>query len=201
MSLHTSSPLRVNGPSGSLLMVCGSTTIVGGIRRRGRDRAGQRGGVLGHGIAAAAEEGLVHGVDAVEHQRLPVDAVGAAVIAERDFVGGALRDADGGALQILQLLHAEVLLHDKALAVIEIDRTLAQAERDAAQIGLRRVAVEHVDLAGLQRGEAVLRGQRDVAHLGWIAEHAGGERAAIVDVEALVIALRVRRRRSRQSRR
>ena len=56
-----------------------------------------------------------------------------------------------------------------------------------------RVAVEHVDLARLQRGEAVLRGQRDIAHLAGIAEHAGGERLAIVDVEALEVALRVRR--------
>ncbi len=141
--------------------------VVGRIGRRGRDRAGQRGGILGHGIAAAAEEGLVHGVGAVEHQRLPVDAVGAAVIAERDFVGGALGDADGRALEVLHLLDAEVLLHDKALAVVEIDRALAQAERDAAQIGLRRVAVEHVDLAGLQRGEAVLRGQRHVSAPWW----------------------------------
>ena len=170
--------------------------IVGGIGCRGRDRTGERRGVLGHGIAAAAEEGLVHGVDAVEHQRLPVDAVGAAVIAESDFMGGALRDADGGALQVLQLLHAGVFLHDKALAVIEIDRTLAQAERDAAQIGLRRVAVEHIDFAGLQRGKAILGGQRDIAHLGGIAEHGGRERATIVDVESLVIALRIRRGKS-----
>src|SRR3954468_9845130 len=167
--------------------------VVGRVRRRGRHGACERGSVLGHGVATAAEEGLVHGVDAVEHQRLPVDAVGAAVIAERDLMRGALRDADGGALEILNLLHAELFLHDKALPVVEVDWTLPQAQRDAAQIGLRRVAVEHVDLAGLERGKAVLRGQRDVTHLAGIAEHAGGERAAIIDVETLVVALRIRR--------
>jgi hypothetical protein len=165
-SLHTSSPLRVNGPSGSLLMVIGRT----------------------------AEKRLVHGVDAVEHQRLPVDVVGAAVIAERHLVGGALCHADGRAVERLQVLHAGVLLHHKALAVVEIDRPLPQAKRGAAQERLGRIAIEHVDLARLQRGVAVLCGQRDITDLGWIAEHAGGERAAIIDVEALEVALRVRRR-------
>ena len=193
MSLQTSSPLRVKGPSGSLLIVGRQHDIVGRVRRRGRHRASQRGGVLGHGIATPAEEGLVHGVDAIEHQRLPLDAVGAAVVAERHLMRRALRDADGGAVEALQVLHPGVLLHHKALAVIEIHRPLSQAERHAAQIGLRRIAVEHVDLAGLQRGKTVLRGQRDVTHLGRIAEHARRQRAAIIDVEPLVVALRVRR--------
>src|SRR6185437_14149836 len=96
--------------------------------------------------------------------------------------------------QILQLLDAGVLLHDKTLAVIEIDRPLTQPKRGAAQEGLGRVAVEHVDLARLQRGKAVLRSQRDIAYLARVAEHAGGKRAAIVGIETLEIALRVRRR-------
>ena len=61
-------------------------------------------------------------------------------------------------------------------------------------------AVKHIDLARLQRGEAVLRGERDIAHLARIAEHAGGERAAIVDIESLEIALRNPARKIRQSR-
>ena len=167
--------------------------VVGRIGRRGRDRACKRRSVLGHGVAAAAEEGLLHGVGTVEHQRLPVDAVGAAIVAERHLMRGALRHADGRALQILQLLDAGVLLHDETLAVVEIDRALPQTKRRAAQEGLGRVAIEHVDLARLQRGEAVLRGERDIAHLAGIAEHAGSERLAVVDVEALEVALRVRR--------
>src|SRR6185312_13801669 len=87
----------------------------------------------------------------------------------------------------------QILFHDEALAVVEIDRSLPQAKGGAAQEGLSRIAIEHINLARLQRSEAVLRGQCDVAHLGGIAEHTGGERAAIVDVETLEIALRVRR--------
>ena len=109
-------------------------------------------------------------------------------------MGGALRDADGGAVEALEILHAGIGPHDKSLAVVEIDRPLPQPERRAAQIGLGRVAIEHVDFARLQGGKAVLRRQRDVSHFCGIAEHAGGQSAAIVDVEPLVIALRVRRR-------
>jgi NAD(P)H-hydrate repair Nnr-like enzyme with NAD(P)H-hydrate dehydratase domain len=71
---------------------------------------------------------------------------------------------------------------------------LPQPKHDAAQESLIRVAVEHVDLAGLQRGKAVLRGQRDIADPGGIAERAGGECPAVIDVKALEIALRVQHR-------
>src|SRR4029077_7146760 len=108
-------------------------------------------------------------------------------------MGGALRDTDGGAAQRLEVLHAAVSPHDETLAVIKIDRPLPQAERGAAQKSLRGIAIEHVDLARLQGGETVLRRQRDVPHLGGVAEHTQRQCAAIVDVEPSVIALRVRR--------
>jgi len=73
-------------------------------------------------------------------------------------MGGALRDTHRGAVQPLEVFDAGVMPDHKTLAVIKIDRTLAQPERHAAQIGLGRIAVEHVDLARLERGEAVLRG-------------------------------------------
>src|SRR5262249_40115649 len=141
----------------------------------------------------------VHGVDAVEDQWLPVDIVGAAVIAERHLMGRALRDADGCAVEALQILHAGVLTDHKPLAVIEIDWSLAQAERYAPQIGLRGIAVEHVDLARLQGGKAILRGQRYVAHLVGITEDACSQGPAIIDVEPLEIALRIRCREAGES--
>ncbi len=108
-------------------------------------------------------------------------------------MGCALRDADGGAVQALEVLDAAVALHDKALSVVEVDRTLPQAEGHTAQIGLRGIAIEHVDLARLQCREPVLRRERDVTHLAGITEHSRGQRAAIVDVEPLVVALGIRR--------
>ena len=108
-------------------------------------------------------------------------------------MGRSLRDADRGAVQTLEVLHASVGFHDKSLAVVEIDRALPQPERHPAQVGLRGIAIEHVDLARLQSGEAVLRRERDVAHLAGVTEHAGRQGAAIIDVQPLVIALGVRR--------
>src|SRR5712671_2240833 len=102
-------------------------------------------------------------------------------------MGRSLRDANSGAIERLQILHAAVAPHNKTLAVIEIDRPLPQAERYAAQIGLRRIAIEYVDLARLQRGEPVLRGERDIAHLVGVAENSGCQRTAVLDVEPLVI--------------
>src|ERR1700710_2021709 len=69
---------------------------------------------------------------------------------------------------------------------------LPQPERYAAQIGLRRIAIEYVDLARLQRGEPVLRSERDIAHLVGVAENACCQSAAVIGVESLIVALGVR---------
>ena len=104
---------------------------------------------------------------------------------------GALRDADRRAVELLHLVDAGVAADGEALAVVEIHRPLVQAERGVAQEGLRAVAVQHVDLAGLQRGEARLRGQRGEAHLGGVAQHRRGQRAAVVGIEAAILAAAV----------
>jgi hypothetical protein len=59
-----------------------------------------------------------------EHQWLPIDIVGAAVIAEHHLMCSALRDTNGCAIQTLQILRAGILAYHKALAVVEIDRAL-----------------------------------------------------------------------------
>src|SRR5450631_1809954 len=165
--------------------------VVGSVRRRRRNRTGERGGVLGHGVTTPAEKRLIHGVNAIEHQRFPFDPVGATVIAERHLMGRSLRDANGGAIQPLQILHAAVAPDHKTLAVIEIDRPLPQPEGYAAQKSLRRIAIEHVDLARLQRGEPVLRRECDITYLIGVTENPRCQRTAVVDVESLVIALGV----------
>ena len=60
--------------------------------------------------------------------------------------------------------------------------------RDIVQVVLRD---KHVDLAGLQRGEAVGRGQGHEFHFGRIVENGGGDGAAEIDIEAGPIALRI----------
>jgi hypothetical protein len=59
------------------------------------------------------------------------------------------------------------------------------------------VARQHVDLACLQRGEALLRVERHVLDLVGVLEHGRGDGAAEVDVEAGPLALAVGRREAR----
>src|SRR5947199_7672187 len=107
-------------------------------------------------------------------------------------MGCSLRDADGRSVQPLQSLPGAGPREDKTLAVIEIDRPLPQAEGHSAQIGLRRIAIEHVNLARLQSGEPVLRCERDIAYLARVTENPRCQCTAIVDVKTLIIALGVR---------
>ena len=160
------------------------------LRRVGgdRQRAGQGGGVLRHRIAAAGEEGGVHRVDPLEDHGGEGHASGAEDIGEVEFMRGALGHADGGAAQILHPADIGVTAHGKALAVIEIHRELAQADAVAAQKSLGGVAEQHIDLARLQGGEAVLRGERHEAQLGCIAEHGGGDGAAVIGIQAAIFA-------------
>src|SRR5690606_36602598 len=117
----------------------------------------------------------------------------AEIVGQVELGRGARLHADGRAAQLPGRLHAELLVHDEALAVIEVDARLAQAERHVAHQRLGRVAGQHVDLARLQGDEALLRGGRRVPDPGGIAEDGGGNAAAEVDVDAAPVALLVRR--------
>ena len=99
--------------------------------------------------------------------------------------------ADRGAVQLLGALHAELLVHQEALAVIVGDGGEIEAERGVARQRDGRVVGQDVDLARLQRGEALLGGERHVFHLLGIAEDGGRNRPADVDVEADPLALAV----------
>src|SRR5262249_41056512 len=58
-----------------------------------------------------------------------------------------------------------------------------QAEGRVPRLCPGGIADEDVDLAGLQRGESLLAGGGNVFHLGGIAEHGGGKRLAVINVE------------------
>jgi hypothetical protein len=150
-------------------------------------------------IATAAEECLVHEVLALIDNRLDGHAAAAEPARHVEFVGRALGDADRGAAQLGQALHVQLLGHHEALAVIEIDAGILQAEPGIALQRDGRVAHQHVDLAGLQRQEALLGGERHVLGLGRIAQHGGGDGIAQVDVEAGPLALAVGQRETAQA--
>ena len=148
-------------------------------------------GVGGVDVAAAGEEGGADLVDLLDHHRLEGHLVGAEVVGEVELGGGAGLHADRGAVQLLGALHAELLRHHEALAVVVVDAGEVEAERGVARQRPGRVARQDVDLARLQRGEALLRGERHVLDLLGVAEDRRGDGAADVDVEAGPLALAV----------
>src|SRR5262249_11886799 len=81
-----------------------------------------------------------------------------------------------------------------------VDADEVEAERGVAHDGPGGVAREDVHFARLQRGEALLRGERRVAHLVRVAEHRRGHGAAEIDVEAAPDALRIRLREAGKAR-
>ena len=102
------------------------------------------------------------------------------------------RQADGHAIHPLRVADIGVLADHEAMAVIEVHRDHAQAERGVARHGQRGLADQHVDLARLQRGEALHRGQRHEADLVRVAEQRRREAAAEIGIHAAPDALAVR---------
>jgi hypothetical protein len=141
-------------------------------------------------VAAAGEE-AERIVDLLDDHRLEGHLVGAEVVGEVELGGGAGGHADGGAAQLLGALHAELLRHQEALAVVVVDAGEIETERGVARQRVGRVAHHDVDFARLHGGEALLRGERLVFHLVGIAEDRRRHRAADVDRQALPLALAV----------
>ncbi len=92
---------------------------------------------------------------------------------------------------------AQRLLGHEALAVIVVDGREIEAERAVARACPGRVAREHVDLARLQRREALLGVERRVLDLGRVTQEGRSHRPAQVDVEARPVVVRDRPRRTR----
>src|SRR4051812_38329274 len=161
-----------------------------GRRRRvggaGRIEARRVGGV---DVATAGIEGGADLLDLLDDHRLEAHLVGAEVVGEVELGGGAGLHADGGAVQLLGALHAELLGYHEALAVVVVDAGEVEAERGVALQGVGGVARQDVDLARLQRGKALLRRCRHVLDLLRIAEQRRRDGAADIDVEAGPLAL------------
>ena len=148
--------------------------------------------VRGEGVAAAGVVGLDGLVGGGEGDDLVLQVVGSEVVGEVELGGGALLRADRSAVELQRRVHAQLLADHEALAVIVVDAGEGDAERGVAGHRPGRVADQQVDFARLQRSEAVLGGKRDELDLARIVEDRRGDRAAIVDVEARPVTLRVR---------
>ena len=175
-------------------MISGRTTWSSGRGQRQADAVEAR--LVGRVDVAAA--GIIGGVgflELLEDHRVVFEIVGLEVVGEVQFGRGAGLHADRGAGKLQRGVHARQLLgvDHEALAVIIGDAGEVEAERGVAVDRPGGVARQDVDFARLQRGEAVLGGERRELHLGAVAEDRGGDRAAEIDVEAGPFALVVRR--------
>src|SRR6185503_5302054 len=113
--------------------------------------------------------------------------------------GGPGLHAHRGAVELPRALHVELSVDHEALSVVVVHADEIEAEARVAREGPGGVAREYIDLARLDRGEALLRGERRVAHLARVAEHRRSHRAAEVDVDAAPYARRVGKRESREA--
>ena len=154
--------------------------------------AGETRGVGGVGVAAAGVVGLHRLGRGREGDGLELHLVGAEIVGEVELGGGALLHADRGVAEFERRIELERLAHHEALAVVIIDAGEVQPERGVARRGPGGVAGQHIDLARLQRGEAVLRGQRHELDLGRVVEDRRRQRLAEIDIEPGPAPLRVR---------
>jgi hypothetical protein len=160
---------------------------------------GQSRGIGGVSDTTPGEVGTGRRLHFLEDHGLDVQVVGARIVGQVLLGRRAGLHADGGALQLLGALDLGLDRHHEALPVVVGDAGEAQAQRCVAGQRPGRVAGEDVDLAGLQRGEALLRRQRHPLDLVGVAQHGRRNRAAGVDVEAGPVALAVRRRETGQA--
>ena len=122
---------------------------LGGRRHVGGTRRIEARGVRGVDVAAAGEEGGADLLDLLDDHRLEVHLLGAEVVGEVELGRRARGHAHGGAVQLLGALHAELLVHHEALAVVVGDGGEVETERGVARQRRRRVVAEEVDLARL----------------------------------------------------
>src|SRR5688572_25487657 len=115
--------------------------------------------------AAPGEVRARRGLLLLEHYRLHVELVGAREIREVLLGRGPRLHAHGGALELLGALHLGLHRDHEALAVVVRGGEEGEAERCVAGQGPGGVARQDVHLAGLQRREALLGGERHPLHL------------------------------------
>ena len=152
---------------------------------QGRAHSGQAAGVVGVAVTAAGFHRGYRLVGLFEQQCADLGAVGLGEVGDVELQRGAGQRADGRAVQVRDLGHAELLADQKTLAGIEIDRDLIEAELHRSRKRQCAVADQHVDLARLQHREARRGGGRHEADLFPVAQHRGGDGAAIADIQPL----------------
>ena len=176
----------------------GQNDVVSGGRQGGAGGREAR-GVGGVGVARTSQE-LTFRIGVVGHvDRRVLDVVGLEEVGQVQLGRGAGLDADRRAVEFLGRRNAEVFLHHEALTVIVVHRDEIEFQIGVARKGPGRVPHQQINLARGQRGEAGFTGGGDVLDLALVAEDRSRDGLAQVNVEALVIAVRIRRAKARQT--
>src|SRR5262245_20828297 len=138
--------------------------------------------VGGVDVAASRQIGLHRLIQLFEYHRLVGHVVRLEVVGEIEFGGGSRLHADGGAIELLGRFYPNRLFHHEALAIVIVDAPENETQRAVTRDGPGRVADQHVDLAPLQGGDALLGGGGYVFDLARIAKYRGRDGFAVVDV-------------------
>src|SRR5271166_6148572 len=148
-----------------------------GLRSLREAERRQRGAVGRVGVAATRQERGLDLVDVLDQDRRELHLVQPEVVGDRELGAGARLHADGRAVELLGAFHARGLFHQEAGAVVPVHIGELEAEIAFAPERPGGLADQHVDLARLQRGEAVLRRRVDELHLRRVAQDRGVDAA------------------------
>ena len=143
------------------------------------------------GIAAARVVSFQRFVSGRKRDGLELHLVGAEVVREVELRRRALLYTHGGVIELQRRIHLQRLANQKALAVEVVDAGEIQTERRITRRGPGGISSEHVDIAGLQRREAVPRGQRHKLDLVRVIEDCSGKGTTEIDIEAGPAPLRI----------
>src|SRR5689334_8788278 len=174
----------------------GQDDVVVGLRRL-RASAGEVAHVGRVDLATAGKERARDRLGSVEDDRLVLHVVRAEVVGDVLLARRPGLHADGRAVHLLGARDAQLLRDHEALAVVVVDAGEDDPERRVARQRPGAVAREDVDLARLQRSEALLRVERNELDLVGVVQDRGGDRLAEIDVEAGPLALAVGVREAR----
>ena len=120
--------------------------------------------VGGEHVATPGFQALGALIGGVEGDWCVLHAVGAKKVRNVEFGGGASLDADGRAIELLGAGHAQLVVDQKADAVVIGHAGKHQAHAGIARAGPGGVARDQVDFSRLQRGETLLGGQLGELH-------------------------------------
>ena len=155
--------------------------------------------IRGQHITAACFQPLHRLLRGIKHNSAVTDAVAAEIIGHVQLGGGTRLNTDGSTIQLLGAADAQVFVDQKALAVVIVNAGKVNAQLGVPAGGPGGIARQHINLAGLQGGQAFLGIERNVLHLAGIVEDGSGNAPAQIHIQPFPYALVIRVGETRQA--